>query len=252
MRQLFFAAFAALLLQTCVRAQGVKPETEYGRKNTFSVFADYSNDSSHIMLGQEQNRKIAGIGAGYSWRLAHIRLFDFSYELEVRPLYVVRDPVVAGTSTVVIVSGNPDTTLFAGPFAGPVMADCASGTTETVFTSPEGSFTRTVVQQCGSRWTYLGGMSPMGLRFGFAKRHRLQPFLVANAGFLVSPRDEPVNNSARFNFTFEGGVGVEWFRDHQHSFAFDYRVHHLSNAYRGFYNPGIDSGIFRASYRFGR
>ena len=36
----------------------VKPETEYGRRNTFSVFADYSNDSSHIIIGQEENRKI--------------------------------------------------------------------------------------------------------------------------------------------------------------------------------------------------
>ncbi|HEY4354589.1 MAG TPA: hypothetical protein VGN16_02495, partial [Acidobacteriaceae bacterium] len=71
MRPLFFAACAALLLPGCVRAQGA--DGEYGRRNTFSVFADYSNDSSHIFLGQEENRKIAGLGAGYSLRLAHKR-----------------------------------------------------------------------------------------------------------------------------------------------------------------------------------
>jgi hypothetical protein len=253
MKQLYLVVCAAIFLGVAAQAQSVKASSyaEYGAKNTFDFFADYSNDSSHIFIGQEQNRRIAGLGAGYSLRLAHKRFFDFSYEAELRPLYFVRDPVVSGTSTVVL-TGFPSTIPFEGPFSGPVMANCTSGTTVTTVTSPMGSTTQTITQQCGSRWTYAGGISPLGLRFGFAKRHRLQPFFVANGGFLVTPHDEPVNNSARFNFTFEGGVGVEWFRDHRHSFTFDYRVHHLSNGYRGMFNPGIDSSIFRVGYRFGR
>jgi hypothetical protein len=252
MKRLYFVVCAVFLVATS-QAQGVKAGSyaEYGAKTTFSVFADYSNDSSHIFIGQEQNRRIVGLGGGYSLRLAHLRYFDFAYEAEVRPLYFVRDPVVSGTSMVVF-TGIPSTTPFTGPFSGPVMANCTSGTTVSTVTSSTGSYTQTITQQCSSRWTYLGGISPMGLRFGFAKRHRFQPFFVANAGFLMAPHDEPVNNSARFNFTFEGGGGFEWFRDHRHSFAFDYRVHHLSNAYRGMFNPGIDSSIFRVSYRFGR
>lgn len=254
MKRLYGVVCTTIFSIVAGHAQGVKASSyaEYGAKNTFSVFADYSNDSSHIFIGQEQNRKIVGLGAGYSLRLAHKRFFDFSYEAEVRPLYFVRDPFVLGTETFVFSGLPPVVGPTGGSFSGPTMKNCTSGTTVTQVTSPTGSFTATITQQCGSRWTYMGGISPMGLRFGFAKRHRLQPFFVANAGFLMAPHDEPVNNSARFNFTFEGGAGVEWFRDHQHSFAFDYRVHHLSNAYRGTFNPGIDSSIFRASYRFGR
>src|SRR5580704_13223550 len=130
MKQLLFAACAALLLQTCAHAQGVKPETEYGRRNTFSVFADYSNDSSHIIIGQEENRKIGGVGVGYSLRLAHKELFDFSYEAELRPLTMLRDPVVEGNSTVLIF-GSPIVIVglpAGGPFSGPIRNDnCISG-----------------------------------------------------------------------------------------------------------------------------
>ncbi|HEY5330303.1 MAG TPA: acyloxyacyl hydrolase [Acidobacteriaceae bacterium] len=256
MRLLFFAACAALLWQTCVRAQGVKPDTEYGERNTFSVFADYSNDSSHMIIGQEENRKIGAIGIGYSLRLAHKRYFDFSYEPELRPFTVLRDPVVSGTSTVEV-QGSPTVIVglpASGPFSGPTLNDdCVSGTSTFQGITANGViYTQTVMQQCGTRWSYLGGISPLGLRFGFAKRQRVQPFLVANGGFLAAAHDEPVNRSARFNFTFEVGGGVEFFRDHRHSFALDFRMRHMSNGYRGFYNPGIDNGVFRASYRFGR
>jgi hypothetical protein len=253
MRLSFLAACAALLVPTCAWAQN--PDLQYGRKNTFSVFTDYSNDSSHIFLGQEENRKIAALGVGYSRRLAHKRLFDFTYEAEIRPLTFVRDPFVTGTTSVVVqnfpigVTGSPIT----GSFSGPTKANCASGTSVFNGITEDGIlYTETTTQQCSERWTYAGGMSPLGLRFGFAKRRRVQPYVVANGGFLVAPHDIPVNDSARFNFTFEGGAGIEVFRDRRHSFAIDYRVRHMSNGYRGFYNPGVDSGVFRVSYRFGR
>src|SRR5580698_4780057 len=108
MKRLYGAVCTAIFLVVAGHGQGVKANSyaEYGAKNTFSVFADYSNDSSHIFIGQEQNRKIVGLGAGYSLRLAHQRFFDFSYEAEVRPLYFVRDPFVLGTETFVF-SGLP-------------------------------------------------------------------------------------------------------------------------------------------------
>ncbi|WP_213804557.1 acyloxyacyl hydrolase [Granulicella sp. dw_53] len=83
-------------------------------------------------------------------------------------------------------------------------------------------------------------------------RHRFQPFFIANGGFLASPRDLPVNNSSRFNFTFEFGGGLEPFRDHRHAWSIDYRIHHLSNAYLGRTNPGINSQLITLTHSFGR
>jgi hypothetical protein len=252
MKRLLGLVCAVLFLAGAAEAQ---MDSQYSRKNTFGVFVNYSNNSSHIIIGQERNRKIAGIGAAYSRRLAHKASFDFTYEAEVRPVTFLRDPVVTGTSTFTI-QGFPtviDAPVGTVPFSGPTTANCTSGTTVFNGTSPNKVvYTETTTQTCGSRWSYTGGISPLGLRFQFLKRYRVQPFLVANGGFLAAFHDEPVNNSESFNFTFEVGGGVEWFRNHQRSVAVDYRMHHLSNGYRGFYNPGIDSGVFRVSYRFGR
>jgi hypothetical protein len=251
MKRACCVVLAGLLGTVAGHAQG---DGRYGSLNTFSVFANYSNDSSHMFIGQEENRKIGGFGAGYSRRLVHKRSYDFRYEADLLPVTFIRDPVVSGVSTVIVVGNVAGVVVPAsGPFSGPTQADCASGTTVVQGSAAHGvTYTQTVVQQCGERWTYAGGISPLGVRFSFATRRKLQPYLVANAGFLMATRDLPVNDSARMNFTFEGGGGLEWFRDRRRSFMFDYRVHHLSNAYHGLYNPGIDSGVFRVGYRFGR
>jgi hypothetical protein len=253
-RCLVFALAAVVVIGA--HGQGMKSDADvrYGVKTVFSVFADFSNDSSHMFLGQEQNRKIVGIGVSYARRLKATNFVEWTYEAEMRPVNFVRDPFVTGVATLTI-QGTPTgivTLPFSGTFSGPTMADCASGTTVTTGMSSGVGYAQTITQQCSSRWTYAGGINPLGQRVSFATRHRVQPYVVANGGFLVSPRDLPVNDSARFNFTFEGGAGVEWFRDRRHSIALDYRVQHLSNAYRGHYNPGIDSGIFRVTYRVGR
>jgi hypothetical protein len=68
----------------------------------------------------------------------------------------------------------------------------------------------------------------------------------------VATRDVPVDDATRFNFTFEFGAGIEFFRDRHQSWSIDYRIHHLSNAYIGTYNPGVDNQIFRVTYSLGR
>jgi len=229
------------------RAQGER----YSARSTLSVFALYSNDSSHIILGVSENRKLAGIGAGYSLRMAGNSFAEWDWEPEVRPLQLIQEPWARGSVDVVQAVGiYPAGT---GPFDGQAMKNCTSATTvATTQVAPGDFYTESITQQCYSRWTYAGGISPLGQRVSFAKRHRWQPFLLANAGFVVSPRDVPHTDSSRFNFTFEGGAGLEWFQDHRHSWALDYRLHHLSNAYTGEFNPGIDSQIFRISYRLAR
>jgi hypothetical protein len=44
-------------------------DQDFSRLNTFSGFFEYSNDSSHIILGTVPNRKIGAIGFQYQRRL---------------------------------------------------------------------------------------------------------------------------------------------------------------------------------------
>jgi hypothetical protein len=252
-RFLFCVAFIVALC-SCVYAQNTD-EGRYDHRIAFSVFANYSNDSSHIILGISENRKIAGFGASYQRRLIGNDGIEWSYEAEVLPVLFESDPVGSGTDEFllngipVVISNGPNPITFSGPRR----SSCQSGTFVSIgATTSAGTYTTVLTQVCGRQWTYTGGLSPLGQRISFAKRHRLQPFLVANAGFLASTRDIPMDESSSFNFTFEGGAGIEWFRNHEHSFSFDYRLHHLSNDFIGASNPGVDSGIFRVTYSFGR
>ena len=74
------------LLSLALTAVAQEPtDPAYSRLNTFSGFFEYSNDSSHIILGQAENRKIGAIGFQYQRRLVHRRLLDFSFTAEARP-----------------------------------------------------------------------------------------------------------------------------------------------------------------------
>ncbi len=90
--------------------------------------------------------------------------------------------------------------------------------------------------------TYGGGITPIGLQFNFGKR-RWQPFFAGNAGLLYFTEQVPVPDSSQFNFTFSFGGGIEIFTAGNMSFQFGYRFHHISNAYTGATNPGIDSNL---------
>jgi Lipid A 3-O-deacylase (PagL). len=231
-----FVVFTSLYLHS-------QESTGYSLRQSFSIFGEYSNDSSHIILGVTQNRRLAALGFTYSRRLFHTRYVDWNYAPELLPLVFIQDPIATITF-----SGNSITT--SGEIAVPTTCKPA---TFIVPPDPASGFSDyTITQTCGTRWTYAGGLSPLGQRLNIATRHRLQPFLLGNAGFLLSTRDIPVDNSSRFNFTFEFGGGVEFFRDRHHSWAIEYRLHHLSNDYTGVTNPGIDNQIVKVTYSIGR
>jgi hypothetical protein len=236
------------LALSCALAHGQPPaDNSYSFRNSLSISVGYSNNSSHIILGRAYNRRLAELDATYSRRLLHTHSFDWYYDLELRPLTVLQDPVSTTTVTIQFTGQQP-----LGPFLaqnGPIESRCQSAT----ITNPNGSFpgqTVTETQTCGTRWTYAGGLSPLGQRINFAPARRLQPFAFFNGGFLVSPRDIPVFNSSRFNFTFDFGAGLQFFQTHHRAWSLDYRVHHLSNAYIGYQNPGVDSQIVGLTYSF--
>jgi Lipid A 3-O-deacylase (PagL) len=231
------AYLLALLSFLPAAAQESQP---YARRNTYSVFAEYSNTSSHIILGVSQNRRVIAPGLAYSRLLLRGRYAVWSYAIEVRPFVFIQEPVTTLTS---VTFNNSGPIITVPPQTGPVLRNCISGT----YSAPGFTFT----QLCSTRWSYAGGLSPLGQRVNFAPHNRLQPFVVVNAGFLASTHDIPSNDSDSFNFTFEFGGGIELFHDHLRSISAEYGIHHLSNAYRGFSNPGIDSQILKFTYSYG-
>ncbi|HUV96469.1 MAG TPA: acyloxyacyl hydrolase [Acidobacteriaceae bacterium] len=95
----------------------------------------------------------------------------------------------------------------------------------------------------------IGGS--LAWRLGFTHR-RIQPELMGNVGFLIATRDIPVQDSSSFNFTFEIGAGLQWYRTPSQSIQAEVRYHHLSNDNLGTANPGVDSALWKVTYSFGR
>jgi Lipid A 3-O-deacylase (PagL) len=249
MRLLALSLLALAFSSSFARGQSSQEEL-FSFRNSVSMAASYSDNSSHIILGRSNNRRLTELEATYSRRLRHTHSFDWYYDLEVRPVTFIQDPVSTFTVTIQF-TGQPTSGSFVLQ-NGPIISRCQSAAVTTVINpgAPFPGETVTDTLTCGTRWTYAGGLSPLGQRFNFAPGHRFQPFAFANAGFLVSPRDLPVFNSSRFNFTFDFGAGLQLFRDHHHAWSIDYRIHHLSNAYIGNQNPGIDSQVVRLTYAF--
>lgn len=246
-----FLLLSACLLSRFAPAQ--KPPERLAPLNEFTLGAEYSNTSSHIILGQSFNRRLAGLDLTWSRRVGRTRAINYLWEIELRPVLFLQDPVDA-VSASLSVNGTALQQFNIPP--QPVQRTCTTLTTSIPVTFPSPTTgqpvagTLTETRTCGTRWTYAGGLSPVGQRLNFLPHHQLQPYLLANGGFLVSARDEPVNDSSKFNFTFTFGTGLQWFRPSGAAWSLDYRVQHLSNKNIGDNNPGIDSQLVRVGYTF--
>jgi hypothetical protein len=215
-------------------------ERLFSNRNTWSVFGMFSPDSSHIFLGIVEQRRLVILGGEYTRRVHLGRRLAVYYLAQVRPVILESDPVLLAFQDI-----NTGQLLF--PLAKPLRVEIVDYTPIAV---PQ---TNIVVKRFyGREWTYGGGLSPLGIKLNLATRHRLQPVIIGAAGFVVSTRDIPEDHASSFNFTFEFGAGLEWFYRPKRSLRFDYRIHHISSAEIGTQNPGIDSGIFQATYSFGK
>ncbi len=232
-----------------VSAVGQQPSEEtYSRLNTFSGFVEYSNDSTHIILGQAMNRKIGAIGFQYQRRLIHRRVLDFSYEAEVRPAMLESDPVQSDTfhqlaPIPLTVSGGPGVAVErCAAFTTPNQTDVYMGLTY-VYNVEFTCSRRTVVEQ---------GFSPGGIRINLMPRRRTQLTFSSNAGYIFSSQEVPVPGSGSFNFCFDFGGGIEFYGTRGRSARIEYQVQHFSNKSTADLNPGVDSGLIRLTYAFGR
>jgi opacity protein-like surface antigen len=113
-------------------------------------------------------------------------------------------------------------------------------------------YSETISTACGRQWTYAQGLSPAGTRINLLPRRRLQPTASFLAGYVLSTKKIPIDTAGAFNFTFEFGAGLEYYQSPSRSISLEYQIQHFSNAHTAVSNPGVDNGLFKLTYNFGR
>jgi hypothetical protein len=247
MKPVAFVALAVFLGIVPPALAQVPDSAADGRKNTFGIFVDYSNDSSHIVLGSAQGRKFTELGFQYERRLIVSRHLVWKYTGEFRPLIAESD--LTTFDSVVQTLPLPPITYTTTPVATPQCSPASfnySGTVNGVL------YVGTTTVSCGRRWTYVEGISPLGTRINLLPRKRWQPTGSILTGLLLSAKKIPVDTGGSFNFMFQVGAGVEYFRTCTQSMRLEYQLQHFSNAYTAPTNYGVDSGLFKFTYTFGR
>lgn len=243
-------SLAVLLILISISAANAQiGDSTFGGKNTYSAFIEYSNDSSHIILGSASNRKFASLGLQYERRLLSNRQFVWRYAAEFRPLILESDQTA--TLTISIVAPPPTITFFEPTAAA---LQCIGGQRIISGTDPITGihYAETIQTSCGRRWTYAQGLSPAGTRINLRPHRRLQPTASFLAGYILSAKKIPLDAAGSFNFTFEFGAGLEYFQSQSRSIRLEYQIQHFSNADTAVENPGVDNGLFKLTCNFGR
>jgi opacity protein-like surface antigen len=242
-------AVSVVLLGCEVSAMGQTPPEVplYSRVNTFGVFGAYSGDSSHMVLGYAQNRKLLDIGVAYNRRLRLGSIVSWQYSAELLPVALESDPV----THYVLNQQTPTPGVLVSDFRQ--VAACVANSASYSDTLPNGvTFSGTVTTTCKRTWTVGEAFSPVGLQWNFRPRQRLQPVVIGHGGYMYSTQAIPTDDAGSFNFTFDLGAGLEFYLSNSRSIRADYRYHHISNHDTANDNPGIDNGIFQVTYAFGR
>lgn len=254
-------AFLAAVLALPLRAQTETstPFRDFSLRNGWSVFTEYSPDSTHLFLGVSQDREFFSLGLSYHHRLLLDRMWQLSWTPEVRPLMVESDPVRTGEGYNVCVFPNGNVNQPCTPMTGytrmiphlPVL-NAAPRTWSDDGTVAGQPYYENYTYYYGRRWTWVPGLSPIGFQGDFFPRSAVQPLVELSGGFAASPRDIPLFDSSAFNFTFSFGAGMRFFSTLTHATELEFRVQHFSNGYLGTTNdPGIDSRMLRMSYVWG-
>jgi lipid A 3-O-deacylase PagL len=95
-----------------------------------------------------------------------------------------------------------------------------------------------VVFQPG-RNAYGAGFNPWVMKWNFATRRRISPYIEVGGGMLFTTRQVPLGADT-FNFTPSGAIGVNILRGKYH-WSIDFRYFHVSDAQITPFNPGTDT-----------
>lgn len=164
--------------------------------------------NSTTLIGKTPDAKFGNIGLRYGRVLKASKTVAFEWTIDVIPVSVLSSP-------------RPEVTS-----AGP-------------------GFTITSLV----RHSVFGfGAAPIGWKFNFRRNRRMQPFGQATGGFFYFNRQAPVDDSSRFNFTFDFSGGVQIVNSNRRSFTIGYKYQHISNGYTGTFNPGVDVQMVFAGF----
>ena len=131
------------------------------------------------LIGKTPDAKFGNIGLRYGRVLKTSKTVAFEWTIDVIPVSVLSNP-------------RPEVTA-----AGP-------------------GFTITSLVRHS---VYGFGAAPIGWKFNFRRNRRVQPFGQATGGFLYFNRQAPVDDSSRFNFTFDFSGGVQIVNSNRRSFT---------------------------------
>lgn len=249
----WLAGLTCIITATLCSAQrATSADAPFSRVNGWTIFTEYSNTSSHILMGASRQRELVTLGGGYSRRVVRFWGSQLDYHVEVRPVIFESDPLAIDT-IVLTVPSSTGSTSYTSLSATPIVQPCKpiSGA-DTIAVTPYGPETETYVQVCGRRWTFAQAFSPLGFQYSIATHHRVQPFIIGTLGYMYSSRPIPLSNAEAFNFAFDFGPGLEIYRGNKRSIAVECRFHHFSNRGTAQANPGVDNLMYKLSYSFGR
>ena len=243
----------ALSSATPLRAQDIPQANDFSRENTFTIFAEYSPTSSHILLGDARQRILADFGGAYTRRIVRFWGSDLGYQVELRPVLFESDPLSLESDLYTVTYPPPEGTLTATTTSAYATTSiCTPAVTTGPFGLPGETLTRTIT--CGRQWTFGQSFSPLGFKYSMRTRHPLQPFLIGTLGYMYTSRPVPLADAESFNFVFDFGTGLELFNSehHKRSVSLEARYHHFSNNNTAPENPGTDNITYKLSYSFGR
>jgi len=246
--QLLTSVFVFLL----VYRASAQTQLSYAPDQSWGVFAEYSPSSSHIILGSAREREFTAIGLAYTHVMLRRQHWDLNYLFEVRPLMWESDPVTTGYRLDLDLPGSGHqsiTKYYRRPI--PVLEVHPARQLLYKFSQNGQTYLGYKTTFYSRRWTYVGGMSPIGVKLNLLRQHRLQPTFQLTGGFAASARDVPMFHTSAGNLTFSFGSGLELFKRSGRALRLQYRIQHFSNADVG-KDPGIDSQMIYAGYSWGQ
>lgn len=239
MRKAAIVSIFAALASLCCASIHAQESSNLDAASSFGFSSTYSATSTHILIGDAEERRVWTLGVEYAHRLRQGPRFRLDFEASVMPLYEETDPTVAGTTFTL--AGQP----FVNPQPQQRIVYAVRGPVGTLIT-PTGQ-SAPIYAITGRQDTYAAAFTPLGARISAFPRRRIQPSFALDLGFVVSARDIPIDQSSQFNYMFSFGPGVQFFTSPQASLRIEYIYRHTSNAGQGFQNPGVDQGVARVT-----